>query len=106
MEFRVELARAAEADLESLYLWLIGQAPNQGAAWFNGLERSIASLSKLPRRCSVALESFDDRREVRVLHYGRGSRAFRILFTIDEAAGVVYVLHVRRGSRRAISLGR
>jgi plasmid stabilization system protein ParE len=46
MAYRVELAKGAEADLEELYLWLVGRAPHQGAAWFNGLEEAILSLDR------------------------------------------------------------
>jgi hypothetical protein len=32
MAYRVEVAKKAEADLEELYLWVTGRAPEQGAA--------------------------------------------------------------------------
>lgn len=98
MEFRVELTKTAEADLEGLYVWVVGRAPSQGPVWFNGLELKIASLERLPGRCPVALESFDRSRPVRVLHYGRSPHVFRVLFWIDESARVVNILHVWRGS--------
>ena len=44
MAYRVEIARNAEAELEELYLWVVQRAPQQGAAWFNGLEHVILSL--------------------------------------------------------------
>ena len=40
MAYRVEIARRAGSDLEELYLWLVERAPQQGARWFNGLERA------------------------------------------------------------------
>ena len=43
---RVELARAAEAELEALYLRVIARAPSQSAAWFNGLERLVTRKVK------------------------------------------------------------
>ena len=46
MAYRVEITRRAEADLEELYLWVVDRAPQQGARWFNGLER--APDSRLP----------------------------------------------------------
>lgn len=100
MAYRVEIARRAEADLEDLYLWVVDRAPQQGATWFNGLERAVLSLDQHPKRCSVALESFDPDRAVRVLTYGRKPHAFRIFFTVDDDAEVVRVLHVRRGARQ------
>jgi plasmid stabilization system protein ParE len=101
MAFRVELTKSAEADLEALYLWVTGRAPHQGAAWFNGLEEAMLSLDQHPERCPLASESTDPKRPVRVLHYGRARHVFRVLFWIDGATRVVYVLHVRRGARQA-----
>ena len=59
MAYRVEIARRAEADLEELYLWVVDRAPQQGARWFNGLERAVLSLDEHPKRCPVAPESID-----------------------------------------------
>jgi plasmid stabilization system protein ParE len=100
MAYRVEIARRAEADLEDLYLWVVDRAPEQGARWFNGLERAVLSLGQHPKRCPVAPESFDPDRVVRVLTYGRNPHAYRIFFTVDDDAEVVRVLHVRRGARQ------
>lgn len=105
MTYRVELARSAEAELEELYLWVTERAPDQGAAWFNGLERAIRSLERLPRRCRIASESFDPEQPIRVLNYGRSPHVYRIFFTIDEGARLVNVVHIRRGSRKRASPG-
>ena len=59
MAYRVEIARNAEADLEELYLWVVNRAPEQGATWFNGLERATLSLDRHPTRCPVAPEHLD-----------------------------------------------
>ena len=104
MPYRVELTRGAEADLEELYLWVVERAPNQGAAWFNGLEKTIFSLDRHPERCPLAPESFDPERPVRVLHYGRARHVYRILFSINNTDRIVQVLHVRRGARQALRL--
>ena len=100
MAYRVEIARNAEAELEELYLWVVARAREQGAKWFNGLERAVLSLDQHPKRCPVAPESLDPERPVRVLHYGRKPHVYRIFFTIDEDAQVVHVVHVRRAARR------
>lgn len=99
MAYRVEIARRAEADLEELYLWVVERAPQQGAKWFNSLERAVLSLNQHPKRCPVAAESFGPDRPVRVLTYGRKPHGYRIFFTVDDGAAVVRVLHVRRGAR-------
>jgi len=81
MAYRVELAKNAEAELEELYLWVVERAPNQGAAWFNGLEQAILSLERLPKRCRIAPERFDPDQPVRVLNYGRSPHVYRVFFT-------------------------
>ena len=100
MAYSVELAKNAEAELEELYLWVVERAPQQGAAWFNGLERAILALDKHPDRCPVAPESIDPHNPARVLSYGRKPHVYRIFFTIDHSAKIVRVVHVRRGARR------
>ena len=100
MAYRVEIAKGAEVNLEELYLWVVKQAPQQGAAWFNGLERSILALDRHPERWPVAPESFDQERQIRVLNYGRKPHVYRVFFTVDRSAKVVRVVHVRRGARQ------
>ena len=100
MPYRVEITRNAEADLEELYLWVVARAPQQGAKWFNGLERAVLSLDQHPRRCPVAPESIDPGSPVRVLSYGRKPHVYRIFFAVDDATNVVRVVHIRRAARR------
>lgn len=100
MAYRVDLSENAEAELDALYLWVVARAPQQGATWFNGLERAVLSLDQYPKRCPVAPESFDPDRPVRVLSYGRKPHIFRVFFTVDDDAHVVNVVHLRRGGRR------
>ena len=100
MAFRVELTRAAEAELEALYLWVTSRAPSQGAAWFNGLERAVLALDEHPERCPVAPESVDRDRPVRVLSYGRKPHVYLTFFAVDHERHVVRVLHIRRGARQ------
>jgi plasmid stabilization system protein ParE len=99
MAYRVEIAKNAEAELEELYRWVVARAPQQGAKWFNGLERVILSLDQHPERCPVAPESFDPDHPVRVLSHGRRPHVYRIFFTVDHRTKVVRVVHIRRGAR-------
>jgi len=100
MAYRVDTARSAETELEELYLWVVERAPRQGATWFNGLERAVLSLDQHPERCPVAPESIDPDHPVRALSYGRKPHVYRVFFTVDHNAGVVRVVHVRRGGRQ------
>ena len=99
MAYRVELTKNAEAELEELFLWVVERAPSQGTAWFNALEQAILSLERVPKRWRIASESFDPDQPIRVLNYGRSPHVYRVFFTIDEAAKLVRVLHIRRGAR-------
>lgn len=101
MAYRVEIARSAEGEFEALYLWVVERAPHHGARWFNGLERAVLSLSDHPKRCAIAPENVDSESPVRVLHYGRKPHVYRVFFTIDDAAKVVHVVHMRRGERQS-----
>jgi plasmid stabilization system protein ParE len=100
MAYRVEIARNAETELEELYRWVVARAPQQGARWFNGLERAVLSLDQHPKRCPVAPESIDPAHPVRVLSYGRTPHVYRVFFTVDDTDRFVRVVHVRRGARR------
>jgi len=100
MAYRVEIARNAEAELEELYLWVVARAPQQGAKWFNGLERAVLFLDQHPKRCPIAPESIDPDQSVRVLSYGRKPHVYRIFFTVDDDARLVHVVDVRRTARR------
>ena len=101
MAYRVEIARNAEAELEELYLWVVARAPQQGARWFNGLERAVLSLDQYAKRCPVAHESIDPNQPVPVLSYGRKPHVYRVFFTVDDTARLVRVVHIRRGRRKA-----
>ncbi len=99
MAYRVDVSKNAETELEELYLWVVGRASQQGAKWFNGLERVILALDQHPERCPVATESFDPPLPVRVLGNGRRPHVYRIFFTVDHSTKVVRVVPVRRGAR-------
>ncbi len=72
--------------------------------WFNAIIKDIASLKEMPQRCSVAAESEDLEREVRVLLHGRRNRTYKIYFSISqEPAGIVSVFHVRHWARKPLT---
>lgn len=73
-------------------------SPADAKKWFSGLEQVIDSLRTMPRRCSQARESKTLGSDLR--HYIYHSH--RIIFRIEEKAGIVRVLHVRHASRRTV----
>ena len=71
--------------------------------WLARAELAVDSLDQHPERCPLAAESFSFGRPVRQLLFGSGNRGtYRLLFEVKEQ--IVYVLHVRHGSRLPISL--
>ncbi len=83
IRYAIRLHERATRDINAVYVWLAENVSLDNANhWRNGLRESIAGLSELPRRYSLAPERF--RREVRQLWYRRsGNRPYyRILFLI------------------------
>jgi plasmid stabilization system protein ParE len=78
--------------------YIARRSSTNAVKWFAGLEKAIESLSTMPGRCSRARESATLGIDLR--HYIYHSH--RIIFRIEEEAGIVRVLHVRHAARRAI----
>lgn len=76
-----------------------------GRAWYDGLRSAIALLSQNPRRHAIISENQRFRREVRQFLYRRTPRgaAWRILFTVQEDAPTVSILHVRHAAQKPIT---
>jgi plasmid stabilization system protein ParE len=107
MTYRIEIAEAAEVEIDAAYLWISRHSPEQAGQWHSGLLEAIESLSEWPRRCPVAREQHLFDGEVRQLLYGRGQGTYRILFAVIDASEpeqlpVVRVLHVRHGAQRSL----
>ncbi|MGK7929366.1 MAG: type II toxin-antitoxin system RelE/ParE family toxin [Spirulina sp.] len=68
MNYRVEISSVAEAEADSAFLW-ISQATDIQTAnrWDEGLLQAITSLSKMPKRCSLARENAYFSKEMRQL---------------------------------------
>ena len=68
--------------------------------WFNGLERAIPTLERHPTRCPIAPENIGSTHPVRGLLYGRKPHVYRVFFTVDRAARVVRIVHLRHGAKQ------
>lgn len=98
MNFRVETTDQAERDILDILDWLIAERAGKAALrWFGGLERAIASLTRMPHRCALVHNLGGFPSEVRHLLYGTRPHLYRIVFTIQGE--VVYILHVWHGRR-------
>jgi plasmid stabilization system protein ParE len=102
MKYRVEISSVAEAELDSAFLRFSQSTSSERARqWYSALLKAIASLSQMPKRCSLARENEYFSQEIRQLIYGKGRNSYRILFTVldDGAVATVRILHVRHASQ-------
>ena len=104
MAYRVALADSAKADAELIFNWVVGQAPVRGPEWFEELIESLYSLEKQPRRCPIAREAREAKREIRCMQFGRRHGVYRVLYEIDEKRRIVWILHIRHGAQRDLGL--
>ncbi len=72
--------------------------------WYQGLLKTIESLSEMPKRCSLARENNYFSPEIRQLLYGRGRNTYRILFTVlnEGEVSTVRILHFRYGTQQVL----
>jgi plasmid stabilization system protein ParE len=105
MTYRVEISSVAEAEADKAFLWISQvTSPERASRWYEGLLKAIASLSKMPKRCSLARENEYFNQEIRQLIYGRGRNSYRILFTIVEDGDIftVRILHIRHAAQQIL----
>ena len=57
MNYRIIIQPRAEREIEAAYRWIAERSPRGAVKWYNGLQKAIQSLSRYPRRCSLAPES-------------------------------------------------
>jgi len=90
MKYRVSLVESAERDLYEIHLYVEANDGQERAdALLDGLERAVASLSKMPERGHFPPEL--DRigiREYREIHF----KPYRILYAIDTLDVVVHCI--------------
>lgn len=103
MEYRVEFSKEAYADLERCYIAINSFEDLQAARWFDRFEDAIASLSKMPERCQLAVEANSLRHPIRQLLYGRNSDVYRVLFEINKSTKVVRIITIRHGAMKRLS---
>ena len=94
MAYRVELSIRAEQDLDSIYDHISADDSVAAARWFDGLEKAIRTLERLPRRCPIAPESKKIKQGLRHLLYG----SMRVIYEIDEARKLVSVITIRHAA--------
>jgi plasmid stabilization system protein ParE len=105
MAFRVELAPQALADLDAIATHIAEQSSHSVAErWFNRMIDAIGTLTEMPERCTIAGESKELARQLRVLLVGPRNHAYKVYFDVVQSAsdaGTVRVVHVRHWARRS-----
>jgi toxin ParE1/3/4 len=98
MAYLVELTDRASRDVDYLYQQINAAESVSAARWYDGLEKTIASLERFPRRCPAAAESKKARRPLRHLLHGKKPNVYRVINEIDEPHNVVRILTIRHGA--------
>ena len=95
-QYRVELAKEAEKNIQAIHGWLCENAGKVVAdKWYGGLDESIAKLRAMPHSWPLAPESEKLGEEIRHLLYGPSGRKYRVLFQVNAEEDSVNVLFVR-----------
>ena len=106
------LARGANSEIRSNLrrsgLWPLGDADVsrlRGEVALCTLAGPRARSCRFPRRCPRAPESRRANGPLRHLLYGSKPNVYRILFEIDEARQILWILTVRHGARDTLNSG-
>jgi plasmid stabilization system protein ParE len=96
---RVVVTATARADAIAAFRWLADRSPNAAARWYDGLQKAITSLKKIPGRHPIAQDESEQLGiTLRQKLYGRRKGVYRLLFSIE---GDTVTLHYVRHSARA-----
>jgi plasmid stabilization system protein ParE len=98
MTYRVELTAQASRNLKRIFRHINAESSPQAFAWFNDLETAILSLDEHPERSPATLEN----PALRHLLFGKKPNVYRVIFSIEESARVVRVVHIRHGARQPL----
>ena len=99
MGYAVKLSHRAERDLHELFEFLDASNSAVARRWFNGLEKTIYSLERFPRRGQRAAEARKISHPLRHLLYGDRRNVYRVIYEIYDSTRTVLVLAIRHGAR-------
>ncbi len=88
-QYQVDIKPTAENDLETRYLQIADESPQNALSWYLDMISAIEKLDSLAERCPIAPEDKDIQRGIRHLIIVN----YRVLYIINDA--IVEVLHVR-----------
>ena len=98
MTYAVVVTPEAQANIAEAFGYIAERDPTAATRWLQGMNLAIGGLEAMPRRCGSAREQAHFTEEIRQLVYG----SYRIIFTIDDVAQIVSVVHVRHGRQRTV----
>ncbi|MEZ5691908.1 MAG: type II toxin-antitoxin system RelE/ParE family toxin [Rickettsiales bacterium] len=104
MAYKIIIQPQAEADVEFIYGYVAAFSLISARKWRMGVFSSIASLSVMPNRYSLILESEDFEYEIRHLLYGRNTSCYRIIYHVVEEDKEVRILTIRHASRQPLDI--
>ena len=96
--FEVVVTPEAQSGIREAFLYIFARSPVNAGKWLQGLYAQIDTLERTPERCAYARERDYLDCELRQLVF----KSHRIVFNVDKAKSVVYVLHVRHAKRLAV----
>ncbi len=96
-KYRIVIRSKAKRNLLDIYRYMLDQNFSGAKAWADGLVEAIGTLEESPMRCSLAPESRIFQKEIRQLLYGKKTRPYRVLFTVEEST--VSVISIRHASQ-------
>ncbi|BDI29564.1 hypothetical protein CCAX7_16150 [Capsulimonas corticalis] len=99
MTFSVEITASASDDIADVATFIAQDSEPSAAKWLAGLQTLIFSLQDNPGRFAVIPEAVELQIDYRfVLHHSH-----RIVFRIDDANRIVYVVRVYHGARNPLT---
>ena len=101
--YEVRITEPAEVEIDAAYLNRMQFGLQNAERWYAGLAQALESLSTFPNRFPVAPEN-STLDGIRQMIYGKGTGAYRILYSIikpqNDESGIVRILHVRHASQQ------
>jgi plasmid stabilization system protein ParE len=99
VKYRVVVTATARADAIEAFTWIAERSPDAAARWYDGLQKAITKLTKMPQRHPIAQDESEQLGiTFRQMLNGRRKGVYRLLFSIEgDTVTLHYVRHSARG---------
>lgn len=94
--YHINIKPTAENDLETRYMQIAEDSPQNALSWYLGIVEAIEKLVTMAERCPIAPEDEDFQMGIRHLIIG----SYRVLYKIG--GDTVDVLHVRHSAKKRV----